>query len=74
MAIKFTQDALVDSGMIADDNKKFIKAVRIEPASDLPKDSSVILIEGGNNSQIILTSGFFFFSLRYQKRERYENL
>lgn len=46
MAIKFTQDTLVDSGMIADDNKKFIKAVRIEPASDLPKNSSVILIEG----------------------------
>ena len=46
MAIKFTQDALVDSGMIADDNKKFIKAVRIEPASDIPKNSSVIQIEG----------------------------
>ena len=46
MAIKFTQDALVDAGMIADDNKKFIKAVRIEPANDIPKDSSVILIEG----------------------------
>jgi Holliday junction resolvase RusA-like endonuclease len=46
MAIKFTQDALVDAGMIADDNKKFIKAVRIEPANDIPKNSSVILIEG----------------------------
>lgn len=46
MAIKFTQDALVDAGMIADDNKKFIKAVRIEPANDIPKDSSVIQIEG----------------------------
>ena len=46
MAIKFTQDALVDAGMIADDNKKFIKAVRIEPATDIPKDSSVIQIEG----------------------------
>jgi Holliday junction resolvase RusA-like endonuclease len=46
MAIKFTQDALVDAGMIADDNKKFIKSVRIEPASDIPKDTSVIQIEG----------------------------
>jgi hypothetical protein len=46
MAIKFTQDALVDAGMIADDNKKFIKAVRIEPATDIPKDTSVIQIEG----------------------------
>jgi hypothetical protein len=46
MAIKFTQDALVDAGMIADDNKKFIKSVRIEPATDIPKDTSVIQIEG----------------------------
>ena len=46
MAIKFTQDALVDAGMIAADNKKFIKSVRIEPASDMPKDTSVIQIEG----------------------------
>ena len=46
MAIKFTQDALVDAGLIADDNKKFIKAVRIEPATDIPKDTSVIQIEG----------------------------
>lgn len=46
MAVKFTQDALVDAGMIVDDNKKFVKAVRIEPAVDLPKDTSVILIEG----------------------------
>lgn len=46
MAIKFTQDALVDAGMITDDNKKFIRAVRIEPASDIPKDTSVIQIEG----------------------------
>jgi Holliday junction resolvase RusA-like endonuclease len=46
MAIKFTQDALVDAGMIADDNKKYIKAVRIEPANDIPKNSSVISIEG----------------------------
>jgi len=37
---------LVDAGMIADDNKKFIKSVRIEPATDIPKDSSVIQIEG----------------------------
>jgi hypothetical protein len=46
MAVKFTQDALVEAGLIKDDNKKFIKAVRIEPASDLPKDTSVIVIEG----------------------------
>ena len=46
MAVKFAQDALVDAGMIVDDNKKFVKAVRIEPAIDLPKDTSVILIEG----------------------------
>ena len=46
MAIKFTQDALVDAGMIADDNKKFIKSVRIEPATNIPKDTSVIQIEG----------------------------
>ena len=46
MAVKFTQDALVEAGLIKDDNKKFIKSVRIEPASDLPKDTSVILIEG----------------------------
>ena len=46
MAVKFTQDALVDAGMIADDNKKFIKSVRIEPAVDLPKDTSLIVIEG----------------------------
>ena len=46
MAIKFTQDALVDAGMIADDNTTFIKSVRIEPASDIPKDTSVIQIEG----------------------------
>lgn len=46
MAIKFTQDALVEAGMIHDDNKKFIKAVRIEPASDLPKDTSLIIVEG----------------------------
>lgn len=46
MAVKFTQDALVEAGLIKDDNKKFIKAVRIEPASDLPKDTSVIIIEG----------------------------
>lgn len=46
MAIKFTQDALVDSGMIADDNKKFIQRVTIEPKEDLPKNSSLILIKG----------------------------
>lgn len=46
MAIKFTQDALVEAGMIHDDNKKFIKAVRIEPATDIPKDTSLILVEG----------------------------
>lgn len=46
MAVKFTQDALVEAGLVKDDNKKFIKAVRIEPASDIPKDTSVILIEG----------------------------
>lgn len=46
MAVKFTQDALVEAGMIHDDNKKFIRAVRIEPASDIPKDTSVILVEG----------------------------
>lgn len=46
MAIKFAQDALVEKGMIKDDNKKFIRAVRIEPANDIPKDSSIILIEG----------------------------
>jgi len=46
MAVKFTQDALVDAGMVIDDNKKFIRAVRIEPALDLPKDSSKIIIEG----------------------------
>lgn len=46
MAIKFTQDALVDAGMVVDDNKKFIKAVVIEPALDLPKNSSQIVVEG----------------------------
>lgn len=46
MAIKFTQDALVDAGLIKDDNKKFVRAVRIEPATDIPKDTSVIIIEG----------------------------
>ena len=46
MAIKFAQDALVDKGLVVDDNKKFIRAVRIEPAPDLPKDTSVIQIEG----------------------------
>lgn len=46
MAIKFTQDALVDAGMVVDDNKKFVRAVTIEPAPDLPKNSSHIIIEG----------------------------
>jgi Holliday junction resolvase RusA-like endonuclease len=46
MGIKFTQDALVEAGMVKDDNKKFVKAVRIEPATDIPKDTSVIVIEG----------------------------
>jgi Holliday junction resolvase RusA-like endonuclease len=46
MAVKFTQDALVDAGLILDDNKRFIKAVRIEPAANLPKNSSLIIIEG----------------------------
>ncbi len=46
MAIKFTQDALVDAGMVADDNKRFIKAVAIEPAPELPKNTSQIIIEG----------------------------
>jgi len=46
MAVKFTQDALVDAGLILDDNKKFVKAVRIEPAPNLPKDSSLIIVEG----------------------------
>ena len=46
MAVKFTQDALVDAGLVVDDNKKFIKAVRIEPDHNLPKDSSVIEVEG----------------------------
>lgn len=46
MAVKFTQDALVEKGLVKDDNKKFIKAVRIEPATDIPKDTSIILVEG----------------------------
>lgn len=46
MAIKFTQDALVDAGMVRDDNKKFIREVRIEPALDLPKNTSQIEVEG----------------------------
>lgn len=46
MAVKFTQDALVDAGMVRDDNKKFVRSVRIEPALDLPKNSSKIVIEG----------------------------
>jgi hypothetical protein len=36
----------VDAGMVVDDNKKFVKAVRIEPAPDLPKNSSHIIVEG----------------------------
>ena len=46
MAVKFTQDALVEKGLVKDDYKKFIKAVRIEPATDIPKDTSIILVEG----------------------------
>ena len=46
MAVKFTQDALVDAGMVVDDNKKFVRSVTIEPAPDLPKNSSHIVIEG----------------------------
>ena len=46
MAIKFTQDALVDAGMVTDDNKKFIKAVRIEPATDIPKNTCQVILEG----------------------------
>ena len=46
MAIKFTQDALVDAGMVVDDNKKFVRSVTIEPAPDLPKNSSHIIVEG----------------------------
>jgi hypothetical protein len=46
MAIKFTQDALVDAGLVVDDNKKFIKAVRIEPATDIPKNTCQVIIEG----------------------------
>ena len=46
MAIKFTQDALVDAGLVVDDTKKFIKAVRIEPATDIPKNTCQVIIEG----------------------------
>ena len=61
MAIKFTQDALVDAGLVVDDNKKFIKAVRIEPATDIPKDKLCHFSRGKNNPQINLHISIIFF-------------
>ena len=46
MAIKFTQDAIVDAGLLEDDNKRYIKKLSIIPDPELPKDSSLIIIKG----------------------------
>ena len=46
MAIKLTQDAIVDAGLLEDDNKRYIKKLSIIPDPELPKDSSLIIIKG----------------------------